>query len=133
VVQESLDFHNRPTLDVNNLDFVVEYLDVEVTTLDESDNLREYLVAETLIITDTAEPYRRMLPGVIVIYLGHGDVELMTYPAGNGPQHLALSLEVHVLRNAQAELAYTDVHGINKRNTISNLSPARLSVKREKC
>ena len=120
-----------PPLKRNNFDFVVQYFNVEVTVFDESNHLGEDLIAETFIVADTAKPYRRPLPGIVVIDLGHGDIELVTNPAINGLQHLPFSLEVHVFRYTQDELAYTDIHNLKKVTSIPNLSPARMSVKQE--
>jgi hypothetical protein len=102
-------------LNVDNLDFVVENLDVEMAVLDESDHLGKHLVAETLVVADTAKPYRGELPGVVIADLRHRHLELVADLPGDRFQNLPLSLEVHIFRNAQENFAHSNIHSITTR------------------
>ena len=93
------------------------------------------------VVRDTAEADGRQLPGVVVVDLGHGHLELVADPAGNGLQDPPLAFEGHVLRQAEADPGDADIHEINCGDMrpvpggvlIFNLSSLHPSVKRGFC
>jgi hypothetical protein len=112
MVQKSRYLHYSPFLDTDYFDSVIEYLDIEATADDEVDHPGKHLIGVPVIIADTADADGSHLPDIIVIDLGHGDIELITYPTGNGLQDLPFTLERHVLRYTETNFANAYIHGI---------------------
>ena len=58
MIKKSLNFHNSLSLHANNLDFIIEYLDIEAGTNHKVDYSRKNLIGMPIVIADTADPYR---------------------------------------------------------------------------
>ncbi len=76
-----------------NFNFVVEYFQFKPTALHKIHHVRQDSIRIALIITDTANPYRRQLPLVIIANLSYGYVELIPEPADDGLDYLSFILE----------------------------------------
>jgi hypothetical protein len=100
----------NPHLYVYDFDFIVENFRLEAGTFDKGDNPGEHLVGMTLIITDAADTQGSALPGIVIVNLGDGNLELMTNPTRDGFKDLPLALEGHVFRQAQADPGNTYIH-----------------------
>lgn len=88
------------------------------------------------VVGDAADADGGQPPAIIIIDLGDGHLELVAQAGQHGFQHLPLSLEGHVFREAQADPGDTHFH-LNKKPVrrqnwepdIPNLSSAQESVK----
>jgi hypothetical protein len=63
-----------------------------------------------LAIADTADSEGSHLPGIIIIDLSYGNIELIPYAACNGLKDLSLGLERHIFGNANDDSTYAYVH-----------------------
>jgi hypothetical protein len=63
-----------------------------------------------LVVADTANPDSGGLPAIIVVDFRNGDIKPVANATDDGLQNLALSLEVHVFRDTQADRANTNIH-----------------------
>jgi hypothetical protein len=53
------------------------------------------------------------LPQILIVYLGHGNIELVLYPRGDGLYYLSLAFQGMVLRQAKLNLAHANVHRLS--------------------
>jgi hypothetical protein len=111
VMQESQSVHcNPPLLDGQYLDFVIENLDLKPTVNHKIDHFGQYFVGMSILVTDAADTDGGQLPAVMVVHFGHGDVELVSDATGYGLEHLPLTFEGHILRQAKVYPTHANIH-----------------------
>ena len=94
VTEESLSIHyGSPSLDGQNLNFIVEYLYIKMAVDNKISDFRQNFVSVTAIIADKANSHGSHLPPVVIINLSHRDVEFISNPGDNRFQYLPLTLE----------------------------------------
>ena len=94
----------------DNLKFIIKYFYFKSAGFDEIYHPGKDLVGMTLVIADIANADGSHLPGIIIINLSHGNIELITNTAGNRLEDLPFALEGHVLGDAERNLTYAYVH-----------------------
>ena len=109
MIEKGSGIHEK-SLDVYYLDFIIEHFGFNAAVRDEVDHVGENLVGMAFVVADAANPDGSQLPDIVVIHLSHRHVELVAHPAGDGFKDLPLTLEGHVFRQAELDLAHPDVH-----------------------
>jgi hypothetical protein len=102
-------FHSN----VDNFDFIIEYFYIKVAALNETNRSGKDPIGMPLVIADTANPDGSQLPGIIIVNLGNGHIELIAHPARDRLKNLPFTLERHIFRQAETDLTDTNIHRIN--------------------
>jgi hypothetical protein len=84
----------------------------QVGILDEIHHLIQNGIDSLPIIGDRADPQDRLLPQILILYLGYGDVEPLPGPLHDTLEHLSFSLQGKIPMEKKLQLAHPNDHDL---------------------